>query len=92
MEVVYDPFDPKPKEKQTVNVKTKTEPVVDTVSVVMITDSGEKKHEFRRMEGQGDSETWEGSWEVTDTHRNQYRAVVIANNQKGATKIEMVLR
>lgn len=91
-EVVYDPFDPKPGQRQTILVKTKAKPAVDTVSVLMITDSKERKYEFKKTNDQGDVVTWEGSWEITDTHVNQYRAMVIGENQAGKTKIAMTLR
>ncbi len=92
VEVVYDPFDPKPGQQQTILIKTKAKPEANTVSVLMITDSKEMKYELKNLDTQGELLVWEGSWEVTDTHINQYRAVVTAKNQKGAGKIEMVLR
>lgn len=91
-EIVFDPFDPKPNEWQTVNVKTKTIPEVETVSILMITDRGEQKYELKRMIDERDSTIWEGSWGVKDTHINQYRAMVIGENQAGKTKIIMTLR
>lgn len=91
-EVIYDPFDPKPGQRQTILVKTKAKPAVETVSVLMITDSVEKKYELKKLDPQGESFVWEGSWEVTDTHNNQYRAKVIGENQAGKTKIAMTLR
>jgi hypothetical protein len=88
-----DPYDPKPKEKQTMTVYVvKSDKPVTNKTVTIKSDHDLTTYPFEVQSQIENQEIWSASWIVSDTHKYTYVAIIEAANADGASRTEIMLR
>lgn len=91
-EVIFDPFDVKKGETQRAIIKIQNPKPVQSVNVLLKTDTLEKTYQLKLVGGNALDGIWRGSWEMADTHEKIYSATLQASATDSNSSVDLFFK
>lgn len=87
-EVIFDPYNIKINEKQTVTIRVKNTEPVKSVYVVLNTDTKSQRYDLKLSEGSFIDGNWQGFWKFSDTRNKIYSFTFYAVSENKGSNID----
>lgn len=87
-EVVFDPYDIKINEKQTVTIRVKDTEPLKSVYLILNTDNKSQRYDLKLSQGNLNDGNWQGSWKFGDTRNKVYSFTFYATSENKSSTID----